>query len=365
MFPMIFAIGIEIGFAYPSFQWNNNAKGQADVTVSVIGMRVIRSGAKYLYVNDLQIEAQNINGYLADGEDVAISARSKPLSSLPIMTRGSSPVDGGNLLLDSSEMRGLLNAAPASFAYVRRLMGSEEFINGIDRYCLWVGDSEREDASSIPEIDARFMAAAESRLRSPKLQTQVLASVPHRFGEIRYRQEPSIVVPSISSGLREYIPIGCVGADVVLTKNAFAVYGAGPWALALITSRTHMVWVHAVCGRMRINFSYANTIVYNNFPVPPLSDAVKEQLTVAALRVLDVREYHCEKTLADLYDPDQMPADLRAAHAAVDELVDSIYSNRGYETDEQRLSDLFAMYERMTSEEAVKAPAKKTRGIGK
>lgn len=186
-----------------------------------------------------------------------------------------------------------------------------------------------------------------------------------KVGEVRYLETECIMVPSISSGLRDYIPIGYLGPDVVISNKGFAIYGTEPWLFSLLTSQMHMAWVNAVSGRMRINYQYSNTIVYNNFPMPPLSDAVKEKLTIAALRVLDVREYHCEKTLAELYDPDLMPDDLRAAHADVDALVDSIYSKRGYETDEQRLSDLFAMYEAMAAEEAAKALAKGTRGTKK
>lgn len=165
----------------------------------------------------------------------------------------------------------------------------------------------------------------------------------------------------MSSARREYIPIGYMDRETVISDLAFAVYDAKPWVFSLLTSAMHMAWTRAVGGQMKTDYRYSNTIVYNNFPVPPLSDTDMEKLTVAALRVLDVREYHCEKTLAELYDPDLMPADLRAAHVEVDALVDSIYSKRGFETDEQRLSDLFAMYEVMTAD-AAKAPAKKTRG---
>jgi hypothetical protein len=148
--------------------------------------------------------------------------------------------------------------------------------------------------------------------------------------------------------------MGYLGPDTVVSDAAFAVYDAEPWVFALLTSRMHMTWTRAVGGKLKTDYRYSNTIVYNNFAVPPLSDETKEKLTLAALRVLDVREYHCDRTLAELYDPDQMPADLRAAHAEIDAHVDSIYSKRDYETDEQRLSDLFAMYESMTAAEAAK-----------
>ena len=352
MFPLIEEFGVEIGFAYPSFQWNNNAKGQADVTVSVISLRPVRHGKKYLFVDDLQIEADNINGYLADGKNLVISARPKPLSALPTMTRGSSPVDGGHLLLDRQERDELLKTAPLASRFLKPLMGSEEFINAIDRYCIWVSAEDFSTAASIPELSRRFGLVAESRLESSKAQTRELSKTPYRFGENRYRPRQSIVVPSISSGLRNYIPIGFTGPEVVLTKNAFAVYDAEPWLFSILTSRMHMTWVQAVCGRMRINYSYANTIVYNNLPVPKLSNQHVQELEDAAFHVLDIREYHAELTLADLYDPARMPQDLSAAHQQIDDLVDSIYSKTTYESDQERLSDLFTMYEAMVQSSA-------------
>lgn len=233
-------------------------------------------------------------------------------------------------------------------------MGSSEFINDGERYCLWVPDGSASGAKTVAGIGARLERVAAERGKSKAGSTAAFASQPHRFVQISYKPTDSIIVPSISSERRDYIPIGYLGPDVVISNKGFAIYDAEPWVLALLTSRMHMAWVDAVSGRMEMRYQYSNTIVYNNFPVPPLSDPTKEQLTLAALRVLDAREYHCEKTLAELYDPDLMPRDLRAAHAAIDALVDSIYSKRGYETDEQRLSDLFAMYEAMTADEATK-----------
>lgn len=366
MFPLIFSKAIEISFAYTSFKWENNAKRNAGVTVAVIGLRMARDGAKYLYTDDLQIEASNINGYLADGANVVIERRKIPLGAArPAMVFGSMPRDGGGLILSPDEREELLAQAPDSSVYIKRYMGSSEFINDRERYCLWISDSSANRASDIPTIRRRLERVADERGKSKAASTANFASQPHRFVQVSYKPTESIIVPSISSERREYIPMGYLGPDVVISNKGFAVYDAEPWVFAVLTSRMHMSWVNAVSGRMEMRYQYSNTIVYNNFPVPPLSDAAKEQLTVAALRVLDVREYHCEKTLAELYDPDLMPKDLRAAHTEVDRLVDSIYSKRGYETDEQRLSDLFAMYERMTAEEAAKAPTKKSRSAKK
>ncbi|MFK4359135.1 DNA methyltransferase [Rhodococcus sp. 27YEA6] len=359
MFPMIFDRGIEISFAYTSFKWENNARRNAGVTVSVIGLRVVRPGPKYIYTDDLRIAAKNVNGYLADGPDVFIERRNSPLGlPRPAMVFGSMPRDGGGLILSEPELNQMVEADPRSYQFVKRYMGSSELINDGQRYCLWISESAAPAARSIPSIMARLDRVSLERAGSKASSTAAYAAVPHRFVQISYKPTDSIIVPRVSSERREYIPMGYLGPDTVVSDAAFAVYGSEPWLFALLTSRMHMVWARAVGGKLKTDYRYSNTIVYNNFPIPSLSEAMKEQLTVAAIRVLDVREYHCEKTLAELYDPDRMPDDLRAVHAGVDVLVDSIYSKRGYETDEERLSDLFAMYEAMTAEERAAETAK-------
>lgn len=359
MFPMIFDKGIEIGYAYTSFKWENNAKRNAGVTVAVISLRAIRPGQKFIFTDALQIEAKNINGYLADAPSIYLYRRSRVLSpTIPRMIYGSKPSDGGHLILDANDQANLLKLAPSSAKFIKRYIGSAEYINGLSRWCLVIPDDAVAEAKSIPELARRLDGVAQYRSNSTEKSTRDAAEFPNRFYFFGYKPTESIIVPSVSSVRREYIPIGYMDADTVISNLAYAVYDAEPWSFALLTSRMHMTWTRAVGGRMKTDYRYSNLIVYNNFPVPPLSDAVKEKLTVAALRVLDVREYHCERTLAELYDPDKMPDDLRAAHAEVDALVDSIYSKRGYETDEQRLSDLFAMYEEMTAAEALKGKTK-------
>jgi len=362
MFPAIFDKGVEIGYAYTSFKWENNAKRNAGVTVAVISLRAARPGQKFIFTDGLQIEAKNINGYLADAPTIYLYRRSRALSStLPRMIYGSKPSDGGNLILDAGEMKDLLDRDPTSAKFIKRYMGSAEYINGLSRWCLVIPDNAVPGARLNPELARRLDRVAEYRRQSTEKSTRDVADSPNRFYFFGYKPTESIIVPSVSSVRREYIPIGYMDSDTVISNLAYAVYDAEPWSFALLTSRSHMAWTRAVGGRMKTDYRYSNLIVYNNFPVPPLSEAMKEKLTVAALRVLDVREYHCEQTLAELYDPDKMPQDLRDAHATVDALVDSIYSKKPYETDEQRLSDLFALYERMTAEEAATAPAKKTR----
>ncbi|MEC5200385.1 hypothetical protein RCH21_002631 [Arthrobacter sp. PL16] len=360
MFPIIFAKGIEIGFAYTSFKWENNAKRNAGVTVAVIGMRNRNSRPKYVYTDDIQIAAKNINGYLAEGTDVVIERRKKPLGvPLPTMAFGSMPRDGGGLILSPEEREQMIADDPGSQQFIKRYMGSSEAINDGERYCLWIPDGSAAAARSIAAIESRLARVATERSHSKAGSTASYAAQPHRFVQISYKPTDSIIMPRVSSARRVYIPIEYLGPDTVISDAAFAVYDAEPWLFALLTSRMHMAWTGAVAGRMKTDFRYSNTIVYNNFPVPPLTDVTKEDLTAAALRVLDVRQYHCEKNLAELYDPDVMPPDLLAAHADIDALVDSIYSKRRYELDEQRLSDLFAMYEAMTEAEAEKGSRKR------
>lgn len=362
MFPMIFAMDIEIGYAYTSFKWENNAKRNAGVTVVVINLRMERPGQKLIFTDGLQIQVTNINGYLTDGPSVFVYRRTSVLSpDLPRMVLGSMPKDGGHLILEPRDCSEIIALDQKSEKFIKRYIGSAEFINDIERYCLWIMDSDLDEARQNPLIDGRLDAVASWRSESVASTTADFAVYPNRFKQMAYRPTNSVVVPRVSSERRKYVPMGFLGPETVVSDLANTVYDAEPWIFSLLTSKMHNVWLRAVSGQLETRIRYGAYIVYNNFPVPSLSEATKEKLTVAAFRVLDVREYHCELTLADLYDPDKMPEDLEHAHDEVDALVDSIYSKKPYETDEHRLSDLFAMYERMTAEEAAKAPVKKTR----
>ena len=355
MFPALFELGLEVGFAYTSFEWSNNAKGSAGVTVAVINLRVCRPWQKYIYTDDLRIEASNINGYLADGPHILVERRKNPLGGQrPSMVFGSMPRDGGGLILTASERSKMLAAAPEAERFIKAYIGADEFIKGAERYCLWITDDDAMKVRAIAPIAERLELVARKRAESNAESTAAYAARPHRFVQISYKPTAAIVVPKTTTARREYIPIGYVDSSVVISDLAFAVYDAEPWVFALLTSRLHMVWTRAVGGRFRTGYRYSNTIVYNNFPTPNLSASQKDQLAVVAFRVLDVREYHSEKTLFELYDPDHMPDDLRLAHQELDEIVDSIYRKRGFDSDEDRLSFLFGMYEQMVDSEAKK-----------
>lgn len=352
-FRQIVSCGLEVLFAFPAFKWSNNAKNPAGVNVSVIGVGHPGAYSKFIEADGLRVQVEHINLYLTAGPQVDISARRTPVSSLiPSMTYGSKPVDGGHLMMSADEREQFIEAHPDLGFLVKRMVGSDEIISSSHKYCLWIEADDVAKARAADEIEVRLSLVGEIRARSTKAATRRDALTPWRFAEPRHRNSPCIGFPAASSERRDYIPIEFFSGDTVIHNKAFAVYDADPWLFGILTSRMHMAWTKVVAGRSpetRIN--YSNTIVYNNFPVPPLSISAKERLTEAALRVLDVREYHSEKTLAELYDPDLMPDDLRLAHQELDELVDAVYRKRGFDSDEERLSYLFGMYEQMTVEE--------------
>ena len=353
MFPMIFEMGIEIGYAYTSFKWENNAKRNAGVTVVVISLRNRNNAPKHLFHSGLCTQVSNINGYLIDYDDIAVMRRTTPIVSfLPRMVLGSMPKDGGHLVISTEERENITEIHPEAVPFIKRYIGATEFINGQDRYCLWIEDEDLQKATSIPWIAKRLHNVSKWRAASSAETTKEYAAHPNRFKQISYKPTDSIIVPRHSSERREYVPIGYLGPETVISDAANAIYDAEPWLFALLTSRMHMAWLGAVGGQLETRYRYGAYIVYNTFPIPRLSDATKEDLTQHAFRVLDVREYHCEFTLAELYDTEKMPENLRQAHADLDVVVDRIYRKRPFDSDEERLSLLFTLYQQMTAKEA-------------
>ncbi|AIE81955.1 DNA methyltransferase [Actinotignum schaalii] len=350
--PHVFTGGIEIGYAYTSFKWSNNASHNAGVTVAVISLRNESSEPKYLFTGLVQTPVENINAYLINGPDIYVSSRRTALSPvLPKMTNGSKPTDGGNLILSSDETEKALTANPDLEQVIKTFVGADDFINGKERFCLWLEKQDLDQFGDDPFVKIRLNRVVQSRLASKKTATQSLSKYPWKFEFTSYKPTDSIIVPEVSSSRRDYIPIGYLDANTVVSNKGQVIYDAEPWLFALLTSHMHMVWVGAVAGRMREDFSYSSTIVYNTFPVPELSASSKEELTKRALRVLDVREYHCEKTLAELYDPDLMPRNLREAHEKIDEAVDRLYRNKPFASDEERLAVLFEKYQQLVAAE--------------
>ena len=259
-----------------------------------------------------------------------------------------------NLTLDKSERDKLLESAPETERFIKKLVGSDEMIKGIDRWCLWISDSEYDAAYVIPEIKERIDATREARLGSKDPAANKLANRPHQFRDRKETKTQSVVIPVISSENRQYIPIAMVGSDTILSNRVVAVYDAELYMFGLLTSAMHMSWLSAVCGRLETRYSYSVEICYTTFPVHALTEIEKDILNKSARRILLARAAHPGKTLAELYDPKKMPADLREAHEENDHLVDNLYKKGGFTNDEDRLAALFDLYEQMTAKEKTK-----------
>jgi hypothetical protein len=364
LWPLIFATGRRIAFAHTSFKWANLASKNAGVTVIVVGLSDEVKRPKQFSANENgEVTAKvvnHINAYLISGPDIVVYKTAKPISSIHQMDFGSKPVDGGSLLLKASGRVDLALNKEQEKLFVCRVYGSDEFINGIIRYCLWVDDAHRDDVAKIKNIAARFEHVAQMRAQSRKARTRQGAAWPHRFDEVRQvGNEAIIVVPAISSENRDFLPCGLLPAASIITNKNYAIYDAPLWNMALLASRLHWVWIGTVCVRLEMRFSYSNTLGWNTFPVPTLTEKNKADLTRCAEDILLAREAHFPKTIADLYDPENMPEDLRRAHERNDETLERIYIGRRFRNDTERLEKLFDLYTKMTQDKETKAKTAK------
>ena len=347
LWPVLFGMKVEIAFAYHSFKWSNNAKYNAGVTCVIIGLAATKQDKKYIFDGANKNQVNVINPYLTEGTSGIIEKQNSSISGFPNMSFGSMPNDGGNLLLDEYEKETLLSESPEANELIHPLLGAQEFIRGEKRYCLWITKELLTLAYSIPSVSMRIQKCKEARELSKRESTNILSLTPHQFGEIRYKDSNCIIVPGVSSEHREYIPMGYLEEGTVITNSAFAVYDAPTWLFGILTSKLHMVWVKTVGGRLKTDYRYSAQLCYNTFPFPQISSEKKAEIEAAAEDVLITREYYPEKTLAELYDPDKMPQDLREAHAKLDDIVESCYPGNPFATDEARLECLFKLYEKM------------------
>lgn len=358
LWPCIYKQGVEITFAYESFRWTNLASHNAGVTVTIIGLGPTSGQPKKLYsigVDDDLVEqtVKTINSYLIPSVNTIVNGQKKPLSKLSQMSFGNMPIDAGQLLLTRTESEDLSLTATQTLKYVRRIYGSSEFIRGSERYCLWIKTDDLVEAEAVLTIKSRIDQVREKRLESTKSSTVKAAETPHLFAEIRQPDaKRSIIVPSVSSESREYLPVGLLNENSIVSNLAFALFDAPLWNMALIASKIHLVWIGTVCGKMKTDFRYSNTLGWNTFPVPNLTEQNKADLTQCAENILLAREAHFPATIADLYKPDEMPPDLRAAHEHNDETLERIYIGRRFKNDTERLERLFALYTEMTKESA-------------
>lgn len=339
--------GVEVSFAHTSFKWSNNAKHNAAVTVAIVGITAHKR-PKYLFTDDRVMTVDNITAYLFPGKDIFVESASMPLNkSMPQMNFGNMAADGGQLLFTTSEKDDFVSKEPESEQYFRQIYGSEELINGKDRWCLWLYGHDVSDFEDFPLIKERIDKLRAIREKSSRPQ---LAEIPHLFAQITQPMGVNcIVVPRHSSETREYIPMGYIDKSK-LASDACMVVGTDDISIfGILTSRFHMAWVRTVGGKLETRYRYSAQLCYNTFPFPKLTAEKKQALSEAAEEVLLTRADHPEKTLAELYDPEKMPEDLRNAHHVLDDLVESCYPGYPFANDEARLECLFKLYEKMTA----------------
>lgn len=356
--------GVKIHFAHRTFKWTNEARGKAAVFCVIVGFGLQEVSPRYIFeyetvtAEPTRFEAKNINPYLIDYNDIFIPKRQKPLCDVPEMIYGNKPAEGGHLLFTDEEKNTLLEKEPKAEKLFRRFMGADEFINGITRWCLWLVDCPPNELRALPIVMERVEGVRKFREASKKVPTQKAAQTPALFTEIRQPDDDFLIVPSVSSERRKYIPIGYFSKDVIVSNLAFVIPNASLFLFGVLTSEMHMAWMRVTCGRLENRFRYSNLLVYNNFPWPPAAtEAQRQKVEAAAREVLAARDRHAGSTLADLYDPLAMPPDLVKAHQKLDAAVDACYGRTKFTTEGQRLAFLFDLY-RQYAEPLERAAAK-------
>ena len=346
----IFNMNLEIGFTYPEFIWSNNAKDKAGVICSIISLRNVQNKSKYIFSQNIRKKVENINAYLANSQNIIIEKRQKPLSNLPSMSTGNIPYDGGNLIISEEEKNELESNYPESIIFIKQLSGSKEYINNLTRYCLWIEEENIQLAYSIPPIKERIEKVKISRENGGKIAKNY-ANKPYRFYMTNRTKSFQIIIPRVSSIRREYIPMGVLNNDVIISDSAQAIYDTEIYVLGVLNSRMHMIWVNLLAGRLKSDYRYSAVICYNTFPFPKITQTQKEKIEELVNIILDERDKEYLKTLAELYDPNKMPDGLKKAHENLDLYIETMYRDKPFSSDEERLEHLFKLYEKMIKEE--------------
>ncbi len=348
VWPEIFRKGQEIFFAHKGFYWSNSASNNANVICVIVGISQKSKRQKYIYWEGQRKAVENINAYLVDGPNIIIEKHPSPVSELPAMFAGNIPRDKGNFMLERYEKDALLNAYPEAQVLVRKILGSLEFINGIDRSCLWISDEHAPLANSIVPVRERLNRIREYR-ESGSERGKLGIDTPHRFERTITGVSNQIIIPRVSSERREYLPAGFLSSAIIISDAAQAIYDAPLFVFSIVSSRVHIAWISVTAGRMKSDFRYSSGVCYNSFPLPKLTEKNKADLTRCAEDILLARETHFPATIADLYDPENMPVDLREAHECNDEVLERIYIGRRFKNDTERLEKLFELYTKVTA----------------
>jgi hypothetical protein len=370
LWPDVFATGSCITFAHTSFKWSNLATDNAGVTVAIVGIAADQRIPKRLFSlagdgSVVERQVEHINAYLVPAIDVQIEQSRDPISGVSQMLFGNMPRDGGGFVLSGDERSSILNRYPELARFIRPYLGSEQMIQGKPRWCIWIEDVDADFAAAHPFLETILSKVRHFRMESAAASTRDFASRPYRFVQIAgVAKSHSIAVAKVSSERRAYLPVDLVDGRTIISDLLFALYDAPLWNLALIASRLHLVWIATVCGKMKTDFRYSNTLGWNTFPVPTLTSTDKENLQKCAIDILIAREQCYPKTISELYAPDAMPGSLQRAHERNDETLERIYIGRRFKNDTERLERLFDLYTKMRSANATRPRAgrRKTEG---
>lgn len=351
LWPPIFALGLHIHIAYQTFTWANNARDKAAVHVVIIGLSG-KSKTRQLYqLVDANWHSKlvgNISPYLVEGSNIVVEPKSKPIiKDVPQLLFGNKPTDGGHLLMNSHERDKLLEVEPQAARWIKKVLGADEFLNAKERWCLWLADITDAELRAMPHVFNRVQKVAEARRKSPDKGAQKMAERPHQFRDLN-NPDDYILIPSVSSERRTYIPIGFYDANVISTNANYIIPNGTLYEFSILTSLIHNDWMRLVAGRLKSDYRYSAKVVYNSFPWPDVTDAQRKSLIDLAKSVLLIRENYPESTLAELYDPLKMPADLLEAHQALDKFVDRLYRDKPFKDATERLSCLLQRYESLT-----------------
>lgn len=345
----LFAMNIEISFAVTSFKWSNNAKHAAAVFCVIVGLQNKSNSSKYIISGKSRTQTNAISCYLTPETTEIIDKKSDRISSfVPKMVRGSMASDNGNLILTDEDVNSLTTKYPWTKALIHPYVGSQEFIQGFQRHCLIVSDTDYSLANAIPELSSRFDNVRQFRENSTEKATRLTANRPYSFFFNSYQESNAIIVPSVSSERRSYIPMGYIMSGTVISSTAFSIYDASLWLFGLLSSYIHNLWVRTVGGRLKTDLRYTATLCYNTFPFPQLTTAEKEELERLAQNILNIRDENFDMTLGEMYNPETMPEELREAHHQLDLAVERIYRPEPFTSDEERLEHLFKLYAKMT-----------------
>jgi hypothetical protein len=356
LWPYLSGQHVRINFAHRTFRWTSEARGKSAVHCVIVGFALGHDRGKRLFDYDSpdgdphETVVKRINPYLVDAPDLVVTHRSRPLCPVPAMGIGNKPIDGGNYLFTPEEKAEFLAREPAAAQFFKRWLGADEFLNGYERWCLWLGDCPPEQLRRMPESLKRVAAVRDFRLASKSPGTRQLADRPTRFHVENMPNSEFLVVPKVSSERRSYIPIGFRTPDTLASDLLMIVSGAGLYHFGVLQSAMHMGWVRTVCGRLESRYRYSVDIVYNNFPWPESRAPQRVQaIEQAAREILTVRDRFPDATLADLYDPVTMPSALRKAHTILDRAVDAAYRSARFAGERNRVEFLFQLYQQYSS----------------